>query len=98
MLGSLILWLFWPSFTSALVAPGESYHTVLNTIFALWLNVTYVFTKFIRGKIEIEDIANAAFWRCLHRFLLCRCKPGFAMVIGICAGALSTIGFMALLP
>lgn len=101
MLGSLILWLFWPSFTSALVAPGESYHTVLNTIFALCGSTlaTYVFTKFIRGKIEIEDIANAALAGGVCIGSCCAdANPGFAMVIGICAGALSTIGFSIIAP
>lgn len=38
------------------------YLTVLNTVLALCGSTlaTYVFSKLIRGKIEVEDIANAA--------------------------------------
>lgn len=35
LIGSMILWIFWPSFTSALVAPNEVPVTAINTIFAL---------------------------------------------------------------
>jgi len=35
LLGSMILWLFWPSFTSAIVAPERVVLTAINTIFAL---------------------------------------------------------------
>ncbi len=101
MLGSMVLWLFWPSFTSAMVSPDKSYITVLNTILALCGSTlaTYVFTKFIRGKIEIEDIANAALAGGVCIGSCCStANPGFAMVIGICAGTLSTIGFSILAP
>ncbi len=101
MLGSLVLWLFWPSFTSALVSPSESYPTVLNTVLALCGSTlaTYIFTKLIRGKIEIEDIANAALAGGVCIGSCCAAAtPGFAMIIGICAGSLSTLGFSIIAP
>ena len=62
LLGSLILWVFWPSFTSAIVAPDRVVLTAINTVFALCgaTVATYIFSKLIRGHINIEDIANAA--------------------------------------
>ena len=95
LLGSMILWLFWPSFTSAVVAPELGYLTVLNTVLALCGSTlaTYVFSKLIRGKIEVEDIANAALAGGVCIGSTCStANPGFAMVIGICAGTLSTLG------
>lgn len=101
LLGSMVLWLFWPSFTSAVVAPELGYLTVLNTVLALCGSTlaTYVFSKLIRGKIEVEDIANAALAGGVCIGSTCStANPGFAMVIGICAGTLSTLGFAIIAP
>lgn len=101
LLGSMILWLFWPSFTSALVAPQRVTLTAINTIFALCgaTLATYIFTKLIRGKIEIEDIANAALAGGVAIGSTCdMTTPGFAMLIGIAAGALSVIGYSTIAP
>ncbi|MBF0314493.1 MAG: ammonium transporter [Oligoflexia bacterium] len=101
LLGSMVLWIFWPSFTSALVAPGEVTLTAINTIFALCGATlsTYLFTKMIRGKIEIEDIANAALAGGVAIGTTCNMTtPGYAMLIGLTAGALSTVGYAIIAP
>lgn len=101
LVGSMVLWVFWPSFTSALVAPSEIALTAINTIFALCgaTLATYVFTKMIRGKIEIEDIANAALAGGVAIGTGCNVvTPGYAMLIGIAAGALSTVGYTMIAP
>ena len=97
----MILWLFWPSFTSAIVAPERVVLTAINTIFALCgaTLATYIFTKLIRGKIEIEDIANAALAGGVAIGSTCdMTTPGYAMLIGIAAGALSVIGYSTIAP
>lgn len=101
LLGSMILWIFWPSFTSAIVAPERVVLTAINTIFALCgaTLATYIFTKLIRGKIEIEDIANAALAGGVAIGSTCdMTTPGYAMLIGIAAGALSVIGYSIIAP
>lgn len=101
LIGSMVLWIFWPSFTSALVSLGEVTITVLNTIFALCgaTLATYVFTRLLRGKIEIEDIANAALAGGVAIGSTCNvASPGYAMLIGVAAGALSTIGYVWIAP
>ena len=101
LIGSIVLWVFWPSFTSALVAPSEAILTAINTVFALCgaTLATYVFTRLLRGKIEIEDIANAALAGGVAIGTGCNVvSPGFAMIIGILAGALSTIGYAVIAP
>jgi len=101
LLGSMILWLFWPSFTSAIVAPERVVLTAMNTIFALCGATlsTYIFTKLIRGKIQIEDIANAALAGGVAIGSTCdMTTPGYAMLIGIAAGALSVIGYSIIAP
>lgn len=101
LLGSMILWIFWPSFTSALVAPERVVLTAINTIFALCGSTiaTYIFSKLIRGKIEIADIANAALAGGVAIGSICNMtNPGYALLIGIAAGALSTVGFSIIAP
>jgi ammonium transporter Rh len=101
LLGSMILWIFWPSFTSALVAPERVVLTVINTVFALCgaTIATYIFSKLIRGKIEIEDIANAALAGGVAIGSTCdMTTPGYALLIGIAAGALSVVGYSMIAP
>lgn len=101
LIGSMILWIFWPSFTSALVAPSEVVLTAINTVFALCgaTVATYVFTRMIRGNIEIEDIANAALAGGVAIGSACNMvTPGYALLIGIAAGGLSTVGYTMIAP
>jgi len=101
LLGSMMLWLFWPSFTSALVSPDRVVLTAINTVFALCGATlsTYIFSKMIRGKIDIADIANAALAGGVAIGSICNMtNPGYAMLIGIVAGALSTIGYAIIAP
>lgn len=101
LVGSMVLWLFWPSFTGALVAPSEVPLTAINTIFALCgaTIATYVFSKLIRGKLEIEDIANASLAGGVAIGTACNVvTPGYALLIGIAAGSLSTVGYTIIAP
>lgn len=101
LLGSMILWLFWPSFTSSVVSPHLGVLTAVNTVFALSGSTltTYIFSKLIRGKLEIEDIANAALAGGVAIGSACSSvNPGFAMVIGMVAGIVSTLGYTIIAP
>ena len=101
LIGSMMLWIFWPSFTSALVAPELVPLTAINTVFALCgaTLATYVFSRIIRGKIEIEDIANAALAGGVAIGSVCNLtSPGFAILIGLVAGTLSTVGYAIIAP
>lgn len=63
LLGSIVLWLFWPSFCAALVEPSLVPLTAINTIMALCgaTLATYLFSVMLRnGKVEVADMANAA--------------------------------------
>ncbi len=101
LIGSMVLWIFWPSFTSALVAPEQVVVTAINTVFALCgaTLATYVFTRILRGKIEIEDIANASLAGGVAIGSVCNLTtPGPAMLIGVLAGTLSTFGYAVIAP
>lgn len=101
LLGSLLLWVFWPSFTSAVASPERVVLTAINTVFALAgaTIATYIFTKLIRGKIDIEDIANASLAGGVAIGSTCDiASPGMSMLIGLAAGVLSTAGYAIIAP
>jgi ammonia channel protein AmtB len=101
LIGSMLLWIFWPSFTSALVAPSEVPVTAINTVFALCgaTLTTYIFSSMLRGRIGIEDIANAALAGGVAIGSVCNVTtPGYAMLIGVAAGAVSTTGYALIAP
>ncbi len=99
LLGSMVLWVFWPSFCSALVPAELIPASVVNVFLALSGSTlaTYFMSVKLRGKISAADIANAAlaggvaigstFDHATHLE---------AMVIGLIAGAISTYGFAVL--
>lgn len=99
LLGSMILWLFWPSFCAALVAPELVPHTAINVILALSgaTLATYFASISLRGKISAADIANAALAGGVAIGSTCDVASfPEAFIIGILAGALSTFGFAVL--
>ena len=96
ILGSMVLWVFWPSFCSALVPVEAIPHTVVNVFLALCGStlITYILSFTIRGKINIVDIANAALAGGVAIGSTCDfASHPTAIFIGILAGAISTIGF-----
>ena len=96
MLGSMMLWIFWPSFCAALVTPAQMPHTVVNVIMALCGSTltTYIFSVSLRKKISIADIANAALAGGVAIGSTCaNATFGEAVIIGILAGGISTLGF-----
>lgn len=99
LLGSMILWLFWPSFCAALVAPELIPHTAINVILALCgaTVATYFACIYLRGKIDATDIANASLAGGVAIGSTCDLASfPQAFFIGIVAGCLSTFGFAVL--
>lgn len=96
LLGSMVLWVFWPSFCAALVAPADVPKTAVNVILALCGSTlaTYFASVKLRGKISAADIANATLAGGVAIGSTCDLAlPGSAFVIGILAGVVSTFGF-----
>lgn len=99
MLGSMILWLFWPSFCAALVPVESVPHAVVNVFLALSGStiITYILSVSIRGKINIADIANAALAGGVAiGSTFDHASHGGAILIGAIAGGISVLGFALL--
>ena len=92
----MVLWVFWPSFCSALVPVEAIPVSVVNVFLALSGSTiaTYIATVTIRGKINAADIANAALAGGVAIGATFDHANHFeAIVIGLIAGVISTMGF-----
>ncbi|NXJ13793.1 RHAG protein, partial [Odontophorus gujanensis] len=104
MIGTLFLWLFWPSFNSAIAAENDKTKTIINTYYALaaCAVVTFALSSLLdqRGKFSMVLIQNAtlaggvAVGTCADLDIY----PFVAMCIGSIAGIISVLGFHFLTP
>uniref|UniRef100_A0A5F9C294 Ammonium transporter Rh type A n=1 Tax=Oryctolagus cuniculus TaxID=9986 RepID=A0A5F9C294_RABIT len=100
MIGTLFLWMCWPSFNSAIAETGDKqYMAIVNTYFSLAACVvtTYAFSSLVqhRGKLDMVHIQNAtlaggvAVGTCADMTI----HPYGSMVIGSIAGIVSVFGY-----
>ena len=102
MLGSMVLWLFWPSFCSAVVPAEQMQQTVVNTVLALsgaTVSTFLLSTLLRKGKTSIADMANAALAGGVSIGATCNIvPPAVAFGIGALAGALCVVGYVFVQP
>ncbi|XP_064651471.1 ammonium transporter Rh type B-like [Lineus longissimus] len=104
MVGTVFLWMFWPSFNSAL-APGDDQHrAVINTYFALAACCVTAFAVSSaldkHGKFDMVHIQNATLAGGVAVGTSADMMIGIwgAMVIGAVAGTLSVLGYVYITP
>ncbi|OQW61317.1 MAG: ammonium transporter [Nitrospira sp. ST-bin4] len=102
MLGSMVLWLFWPSFATAIVPFEEMPQTIVNTLLSLsgaTLATYFLSTYLHKGKTSMMDMANAALAGGVSIGSTCNVVgPTGAFTIGVLAGILSVIGYVFIQP
>lgn len=102
MLGSMVLWIFWPSFCSAIVPAEQLPRTVIATILALCgaTLATFVLSSILRkGKPFFADICNAALAGGVSVGATCNVVSApAAFVIGLLAGSLCVLGYAVIQP
>ena len=102
MLGSMVLWLFWPSFATALAPLEDMPQTVANTLLALsgaTIATYFLSYKLNGGKTSMVDMANAALAGGVGIGSVCDVvSPTGAFGIGLLAGSISVVGYVFLLP
>ncbi|XP_010348082.1 ammonium transporter Rh type C isoform X1 [Saimiri boliviensis] len=105
MIGTLFLWMYWPSFNSAISYHGDSQHrAAINTYCSLAACVlTSVATSSAlhkKGKLDMVHIQNAtlaggvAVGTAAEMMLM----PYGALIVGFLCGIFSTLGFVYLTP
>ncbi len=102
MLGSMVLWIFWPSFCSAIVPLNQLSQTAVNTLLSLCgatLSTYMLSTLLRRGKTSIADMANAALAGGVAIGATCNiAAPALAFGIGAVAGILCVLGYVYVQP
>lgn len=102
MLGSMVLWIFWPSFCAAIVPEGQIEKTVINTILALCgaTLATFILSSIFRkGKPVMADIVNASLAGGVAIGATCNLVTApVAFLIGIMAGTICVAGYTFIQP
>lgn len=104
MIGTVFLWMYWPSFNGALAEGTARHRVIMNTVFALVGScVTAYCCSFVfRGKrrFSMVDIQNAtlAGGVAMGTSADIIVDPFAALLVGISAGLLSTSGYNHILP
>jgi len=105
MVGTIFLWMFWPSFNAAAAKHGEPQHrAILNTYFSLCAAVlaSFAFSAATnkRNKFVMEHIQNAtlaggvAIGACADLVV----QPYGCLIVGSIAGIVSTVGYSYITP
>lgn len=108
MIGTIFLWIFWPSFNGALASssgPGledQQFYCVVNTVVSLTGACLMAFTvsSFVENKLNMVHVQNAtlAGGVAIGSSANFAMVPGAALLVGLSAGALSTLGYCFIMP
>ena len=102
MIGTIFLWLFWPSFNGALAIGNSQHRVIINTILSLTSSCMSAFamSKFFRKKFNMVDIQNAtlAGGVAVGSSADLVIGPSFSLLIGMIAGIMSTVGYNIVQP
>jgi len=104
MIGTLFLWLYWPSFNAGPAEGNERQRAVINTILSLsaCTVMTFALSSLLHkeNKLNMVHIQNAtlAGGVAMGSSANLIVTPYGAVLIGSVAGALSTLGFVYLTP
>ena len=104
MVGTLFLWLFWPSFNGALAVGNAQHRVVINTVLALTNSCisTVIMSKLLRRhhRLSMVDIQNASLAGgvAIGSSSDLVIGPFASLIIGSLAGSISVIGYIYITP
>lgn len=104
MIGTIFLWMYWPSFNGALADGNSQHRVVINTYLALTNSciMAFIFSKILRPhhKFDMVDIQNAtlAGGVAVGSSADLVIAPWGSLLIGLIAGAVSVSGYVYLSP
>jgi ammonium transporter Rh len=103
MIGTLFLWMYWPSFNAAMSSGNAQHRAIITTLISITGSCVMVFllTPFFKeGKFHMEFILNAtlAGGVTIGSVADIIIHPWVAFFIGCCAGTLSLIGYEIIGP
>lgn len=105
MIGTLFLWMFWPSFNSAIANHGDGQHrAAINTYLCLAASVLTTFAisslSAKKGKLDMVHIQNATLaggvaMGTAAEFMI---TPYGSLIVGFFCGIISTFGYLVITP
>jgi ammonium transporter Rh len=97
MIGTLFLWMYWPSFNGALGSGSAQHRVIINTYLCLTCScIAACWTaRCVKGKLEIEILLNATLSGgvALGSSADIIANPYGAMLVGTAAGITTAIGY-----
>ena len=104
MIGTLFLWMFWPSFNGALALQSQQHRVIINTVIAICGSCFAAFiadclmrpeNKFDMVSIQNATLAGGVAVGSSSDLVI---QPWGALLIGICAGVVSVAGYVHISP
>ncbi|XP_076657688.1 rhesus blood group-associated glycoprotein Rh50 isoform X1 [Halictus rubicundus] len=104
MIGTVFLWLFWPSFNSASLRGDDQQRAIINTLLSISASCVIAFavsalvskdSKFNMVHIQNSTLAGGV---AIGTAAAMMCEPVGALVVGSLAGLLSVLGYKYLTP
>lgn len=102
VIGSIFLWMYWPSFNGALASGVQQQRIIVNTVLAIGSSCFggAITARFLFGKLEMEILLNASLAGGVAIGSTCDLitEPWAALTIGLAGGILSSVGFQKIGP
>ena len=104
MVGTVFLWIYWPSFVASPAGPRDQQRAVIATTLSLAGSCVAAFIASLwlrKGKFSMVDVQNAtlaggvAIGSAANLAVL---SPAEALAIGVCGGVLSVCGYAVIQP
>jgi ammonium transporter Rh len=97
LVGSIFLWMYWPSFNGALASGATQHRTFINTVLGISGSVIggVCVSRILFGKLEMEIMLNAtlAGGVAIGSAADLVTAPWASLLIGFLGGVLSSVGF-----
>ncbi|XP_071642736.1 rhesus blood group-associated glycoprotein Rh50 isoform X2 [Temnothorax longispinosus] len=104
MIGTVFLWLFWPSFNSAALTGDDQQRAVINTLLSISAScvITFAVSAWVSkdNKFNMVHVQNStlAGGVAIGTAAGMMCQPVGALVIGAISGMISVLGYKYLTP
>jgi len=102
MVGTIFLWMFWPSFNGALSGGSFQHRLIINTVLSISASCITAcgISRVHMGALDMEVVLNATLAGGVAIGSSCDLltSPAAALIIGSLAGIISAYGFLKLSP
>eukprot|EP00033_Pygsuia_biforma_P000186 GCRY01000235.1.p1 GENE.GCRY01000235.1~~GCRY01000235.1.p1 ORF type:complete len:456 (+),score=100.44 GCRY01000235.1:59-1426(+) len=103
-IGTIFLWIYWPSFNAVLCGPGDHFRAIVNTVLVLCMCVvgTYLFSRLLHpdSKFDMVTVQNSTLAGAVAMGSNANLPmhPAGALGIGLFASLISVIGYKKITP